>query len=78
MSDFITRKDWSPSYLFISRNRILLGLMFMFLGYKYQRPDYYKGYIQSNTRPFPLQPQTLGVGVKVDLDKTFDKSSYIG
>ena len=42
MSDFITGKGkvWSPSYLFISRSHVLLRLMFRFLGYKYQRPDY--------------------------------------
>jgi len=42
MSDFIRGKDWSPSYLFISRSCILSRLMFRFPGYKYQRPDYCK------------------------------------
>jgi len=59
---------------FIFSSRMLLGHIIRFPGYKYQRPDHCKKYTQSNTKPFWLWPQTLGVGVRVDLDK----SSCIG
>jgi len=67
---------WQPS---LSSVRGVNGALLRFLisGYKYRRSNYCKR-TQSNTKPFWLQPQTLGVGVKVDLDKTFNKSSCIG
>jgi len=49
---------------FVFRIRTLLKFLSRFSGYKYRRPDYYKRTIQSNTKPFQLRPQTLGVGVK--------------
>jgi hypothetical protein len=70
-------KELEPRLPFLS-SRVILGHMTRFAGYKYQRPDSCKKINNSIKNLFRLPPPTLGAGVRVDLDKTFDKSSCIG
>ena len=74
---FYYKKELESRLPFLS-SRVISGHMTRFLDCKYQRPDPCKNIHNQIQNSFGSSHQTLGVGVRVDLNKTFDKSSCIG